>query len=341
MLPVRNVFIIDGVDLFTHSIMAGGSSGVYIIQQIRRDERRRQRAWQDRRTKSRSRSLAKHRTRKGAPAAAPREAFACEYLCSECGYLMREQEPHCPSCKSDGVWDLGNTELAVRLRELEEQSRSNIPIEVRAGSYAFSGVAGVGAAIGAAVLLDPLAGLLALIAVPVGLAVSIPRGTALLWKRLRGRVLPSRWRLPGGPAAGSATGPALATGTVCAAETLVSPISKSPCVAWRVVVNFDAPGDAAPRELVVDECEGGAFSVDGQTVEANSYVLDSSSARILDQYEPARHYLRTRGLFGADGEFHIFESVLREGEFIELCGSEPPLVRRPVPAVAVGGGGRL
>ena len=320
--------------------MPGGSGGAYIIQQIRRDERRRERAWQGRRKKSRARSLAKLRGRAAAPEGISREEFPCEFLCSECGYLMREVAPHCPSCKSDGVWDLANTELAARLRELEEQSRSDIPIEVKAGSWAFSGIAGIGAAIGAAILLDPLVGLLALIAVPVGLGVSIPRGTALVWKRLRGRVLPSRWRLPGGPDAGSASGPVAASGTVCAAETLVSPISKTPCVAWRVVVDFDAPGDARPQELVVDECEGGALRVDGQTAAADSYVLEATSARIPDDYEPARHYLRTRGLFGNDGHFQIYEAVLREGEFVELCASEPPLIRRPVPTT-LGDSGRL
>lgn len=298
---------------------------------MRRDERRRQREWQGRRTKSRARHLAKARRGRDEVRDPIREDFACEFLCAECGYLMRERQPRCPSCKGDGVWDLTDTETAERLRALEEDSRSEVPVEVRAGSWVFSILTGLGVAAGTALLIDPFAALVLLFAVPLGLGVSIPRGAALLWRRAGVRALPSRWRLPSGPAAPARPGHVVAAGLAGPTERLKSPITQTPCIAWRVVVDFDIPGDARPRERVIDECESGDATAGDHHLPANSYLFEATSTRLGGDRHAIHRYLRTRGLFASDGDFGVYESVLREGEFVEVCGAGPALVRRPVP----------
>ena len=259
------------------------------------------------------------------------EDFACQFLCAECGYLMPERAPRCPSCKGEGVWDLTHNETAERLRVLEADSRTEIPVEVHAGSWFFSILTGLGVAAGAALMLDPFAALVLLFAVPIGLGVSIPRGAAMLYRNAAVRALPSRWRLPGGPMVGSTPGRVIASGHAGRAEQLVSPITGTSCLAWRVVVDFDTTGDAQLRERVIDECDGGDLVVGSHELAAQTYVLEPTSHRTVGHPEPVRRYLRTRGLFSSDGDFEVYESVLREGEFVEVCGAGPAQVRRPVP----------
>lgn len=306
--------------------MAGGSDTASLVQQARREERRRERKWQNRRQKSRARNIAKRRARTADDAFEPqREGFACEFLCADCGYLLGESAPRCPSCKSEDILDLGDVEVATRLRELEEARRSSRGPLV---SGLVSGATGLLLAAVAGVIVHPGLGLLLALALPATLIQLLPPPYA---GQLQAGLVPKRWRLPSGLHAGNANGTPVAAGHARGAELLTAPVTATSCIAWRVVVFFCGP-DRQPEE-VVDECRGGAVVVDNSLLSEDSYLLDRSGPLTAGDQAAAQRYLRSRGLFGADGEFRIHESILREGEWVELCGGDPPLVRRAVPAV--------
>ncbi|MFT6397618.1 MAG: hypothetical protein ACJAYU_002372 [Bradymonadia bacterium] len=306
--------------------MAGGSGAAQLIKRTRRQERRGDRDGSKRRQKSRARSIAKNRARAADdPLQNRREEFACEFLCADCGYLLGEPAPRCPSCKSEDILDLGDVEVAARFRELEEAGRA---ARVPRGTWVAGGAAAlVGAA--AAALVHPLFGLGLLIGLPAALSQLLPR---LYWSQLKSGLVPSRWRLPAMAQIADTT-PARPTTADHArgAELLVSPVTNTPCIAWRVSV-FVLRRDRAP-ELVLDENRAGALNVGGHTLHADSYLVDQTTAAIATDLAPAQPYLRTRGLFTSDEDFSLYEAVLREGEWVELCEGNPSLIRRTMPAL--------
>ncbi len=307
--------------------MTGGNGGAWLIQQARREERRRQRDWQKRRQKSRARNLAKRRARATQGAFQPqREDFPCEFLCADCGCLLGEPTPRCPSCRSESILDLADVEVASRLRELEEPDTEAHETALTSWLGAGAGAAALGTA--AALLLHPLAGLASLAAFPLLLTQLLPK---LQTRQLQSGLVPTRWRLPAAPQQGQIVGPQIVVGRARGAERMQAPISGASCIAWRVTV-ADAGAERRQRTFL-DECRTGDVGINGHQLAAGSYLLDATANATSQDADGVSHYLRTRGLFAASRQFRVREAVLREGEWVELCGGHAPTVRRPLPVV--------
>lgn len=290
----------------------GGASGVMIVQEMLRNMRNQQREREARREfmlqRRRNRKL--QRPEEGAR----REGFSCYLLCGECGYLG-DARGQCPSCGEQSWIDLANVGMAYRLRELDEARRVRAPRWVRAvaGALAIAMAGAVALALFLCMGVIPAA----LGSLPVGLLVFFfaQRPLAVLLVRLQ-KKRPARWRSPELPRRGR---PRELSGRVeNEGEPLVAPLSGRACVAYRVAVLFDTPGDARPAEWVLDETRAVDVRVGEERIAGERMLLQNGleeiSADALATSFDLETFLRQRGLHLSDGQHWLFECVLEPGE---------------------------
>ena len=277
-----------------------------------------------------------------------RVEFACAYLCGTCGYLIEHpaeasEEPpaSCPACGDEGAVDLAIEPLAERVRQLEADERANAPTWVK--QLVGGGTSGLMVALCATWFATghPSYGMAtimaALFVVPLAY-VTLPRA-ASVWL-LSGRTHPPhRWHEPLGlPEAGAAPNHTLDRLEARAVDdTLEAPISQRECLAYQVCVLFDVSGDARPPEWALQEQRathtklGDALELDPDELYLESPVelvetlgealdsrLDDAEVDSASNYDELKQFLRQRGLFSTEGEFHLYEAVLEPGDLVHV-----------------------
>ncbi len=267
--------------------------------------------------------------------------FSCVYLCGACDYFVHEHQGDdgavvaCPACGESDWIDLAVEPLANRIRDMEAEERMKVPQHVRrlvlGVSLGFFGVLATGFAV-AYIFFGGLYGgfsfltvLAAAILVPI-INFWLPRPAAVFLLRNQERV-PHRWHvpmpLPDPDEPPSRKYKALQAQPI--SETLKAPISGRECMAYQVCVLFDTPGDARPPEWVLQEQEAVAVRL-GEELEvpAKALYLESPVAEVQviedagEKYEAVKRFLRQRGLFITDGEFHYFEARLEPGDEVDV-----------------------
>ncbi|MBA2661044.1 MAG: hypothetical protein H0U74_02020 [Bradymonadaceae bacterium] len=106
---------------------------------------------------------------------------------------------------------------------------------------------------------------------------------------------------------------------------LKAPISGRECIAYQVCVLFDTPGDARPAQWALQEQRNLSVRL-GDTIEVsqNSFYLESPVEEVqqrdesIESCEATKEFLRQRGLFNTDGEFHFFEAILELGDEVNV-----------------------
>jgi hypothetical protein len=275
-----------------------------------------------------------------------RESFDCYKLCQDCRYLG-EDPSRCPNCHGTNIVDLQDKQVAARLREWEEDERSRVPRKVRR----------VGTILGiVVVLLAPAlaTALTALVLLTLSAVDAAPRhgGTIMVWafwvglalgavglvvlRALGGRWLtwlyyrwrpeaPRRWRRPvpiedrDTPESERFRGVARSRG-----ELLEAPFSYRPCLGYRLLVMFDARGDARPPQAMLDESRVADVEVAGRDLDgAETTLAGSPEPVVVDDEtfagEPLRRFMRRRGMYPQDGELAFFEVLLEPGQGCEVA----------------------
>ncbi|MDY0003915.1 MAG: hypothetical protein RBU30_21640 [Polyangia bacterium] len=257
------------------------------------------------------------------------EPHECFQLCVECGYLAEGREQPCPGCGSKGWVDLRRISEANQIREMERGNRQVIPRSLSRIGYLVGVALGLGAlaltySIALPLLENNTSGALVM-AMAVGIVTAIlgswllPRLLVfLLYKRRP--TFPLRWRLPvplpssGDEPAALHEGQAVATN---AGELLRAPITGEPCLAYEVSVLFDTPGDLRPPMWILEEERSVAFALDGQEVPPDRVTLELPVEPVGDESPEGSRavalFLRKRGLFASEGDYTLFEALVRPG----------------------------
>jgi len=254
----------------------------------------------------------------------------CYHLCGRCGFMTRSDRDSCPACTSEEWIDLANIRAADEMRDLEASERLHIPRIQDVIAIAIP----TGAALAWCVVFYQLgaeiafAGPAFLILLP--LYRFLRRRLAKLFRRLTSK-RPIRWRMPA-PASQRDSDPDRHEGVATGDDLIDAPFTGKPCLAYKISVLFDAPGDARPPEWVLAEVESKDFSVGDFEVEGDHVHIDVPAEEImhLADVNPAlnlRDFLRARGLFDIEGDHWLFESRVEPGaRMVALVHDEGRLV---------------
>jgi hypothetical protein len=261
-------------------------------------------------------------------------------LCTDCGALhdprvddpmRRDASVNAGSCTqcSGGLADLSHVPTVYIQREVDSA-------EVGARKSAlWRGLRWAAAGTGALLGLG-LAGLCVLS------IVLFPLAPAMLWVGIAWaryaqpgprRLMPNRWRLPGGSNTASWFRPTDAV-PVLDAEPLRAPLTGRPCVAYEVGVRQTAGPNAPLNQWLSLEQRNAPMRLDGSHHAKDSVRLALARQEltrdeiVLDDAGLAR-FLRERGFLPSD-ELVFYETVVVEGEDCKIAEEReggPPLVR--------------
>ncbi|MCP4674589.1 MAG: hypothetical protein GY854_03545 [Deltaproteobacteria bacterium] len=264
--------------------------------------------------------------------ATKRVEYQCFYLCGACGYFTDKTGNTCPSCGKHEWLDLGDVDAAENLRDLEEQERHTIPTWTkRLVLGIFCAIATVLAFLNgmrsdsAASTIGSIVVLLA--AVPTLYYFSIKSLTVLLHRFNRRQ--PIRWRLPALPSKLKKKPTKVLTGRATGSGHLVSPFTGRPCLAYKILVLFDTPGDARPPEWVLSEINARNIELDGLTIPTDKILISSPAEPVSPETLQTtrlslKRFLRERGLFLFDGEYKLFEARIESNEEVEASFYSKP-----------------
>lgn len=288
---------------------------------------------------------------------------ACGYF-----YLDDESDDgaddsRCPACGRRAWYDLQLEDNADRLRRTESEERHTVPSWLESlvlwGSVGLFGTLALGlytwgvgdnyfgeTVYSTYVILTILVGV---VAIPAAYH-TLPRRLAVLWHRGRQR-RPHRWHSPTGlpdpdrePDRQHADLEAHST-----EQPLEAPISGRECLAYQVCVLFDVTGDARPPEWALQEQRAVSLDLDGLEVDPDELFVESPVEQVeapggeeltLDggippaaehddeHYAEVARFLRQRGLFIADGQFHFYEARLEEGDHVHATEYDDTCVVR-------------
>jgi len=281
--------------------------------------------------------------------------YPCAELCGSCGYFVdidpdpeSDVEPTCPACGDQAWVDLEIEPVASAIREMEAEERNEVPTWIKSTVVVatFAAIAaGVGALYAAGVGAGSTicAACSALLFVPAAyFGLSKPASVLLLQGRAR---FPDRWHvplpLPEEERAPSQTFDRLEARTDD--ELVTAPISDRECIACQICVLFDASGDARPAEWALEEQSATTLVFDGAGPEGELRIgseelyletpvefVHATGEDILpvddDQmpigagvdYDTIKRFLRERGLFITEGDFHFYEAVLQPGDRVDV-----------------------
>lgn len=248
------------------------------------------------------------------------EAFVCEHVCLDCGWLADTGAEACPACSGRDWVDARHVVLAAALREQEQHrgaalGRGLSRVHTLGLLLVFLSV--VVAGISASFRVYPVTGLAASLLLAAGLSAGLSRPfTRLLWRVFgRGSDKPLRRRLPLPPSSSDSTPSYVARRGLAhpSGERMRSPISATSCVAWRVraTVHTDVG-----RQLVIDDTRSASFELGGQLVAPHAVSLDSEVDGVeltaLDTagQARARRFLRERGCFSHEGRWVLEEQLI-------------------------------
>lgn len=256
-----------------------------------------------------------------------RSSFECFQLCGHCNYLSKTADADCASCGQREWIDLQHIDTSESLREYEEKRRME-----PARLYKF--ISWVLAVATFALLtwwigswtsppIPVLPALMLALFAALGIGFALPRPVSVLLLRWTPSP-PRRWRLPLGLTQSRPEESLSIRLKAAKDERLFAPFSQRPCLAYRLAVRFDTPGDARPPEWVLHEADCVALQLDGQTVEGSRVLpeleLEAQAETPLSD-EELSVLLRRRGLFAADGEYLFFEAIVRNGDKVEVLGA--------------------
>ncbi len=257
--------------------------------------------------------------------------WLCGFLCSECDYLVppQEEEPTeaCPCCRSTTWIDLSIEPLAHRIRDMEAEERMKPPPKARRNVYGTAAAVVVIMTVAAGATGGAVAGFITLVAgAMVGTLAGVVavRPVSLLMLQRQPRS-PHRWHLPYPLPPVEATPVKAASGVKAEAvgELVRAPISGRECIAYEVCVLFDTPGDYRPPEWVIQEQGGGDLRLGELEVAAGEYYLESPVEEVeAADVEAVKRFLRERGLFWPDGEYHYYEALLEPGDVVNIAEHE-------------------
>ena len=290
----------------------------------------------------------------------------CGYFVDE-PHEDEESTISCPACGDRDWIDLSVEPLANRIRDIEEDARMQIPLRVHvavvAAALAVFALMIAGLLLGSYAstgqfLAEPYAfyakatGFLALFVVPLAYFF-LRRPAAVLLLRGRERV-PHRWHVPTALPDPEATPDRSHENLEVEPtdELLTAPASGEECVAYQICVLFDVAGDARPPEWVLQEQRAiGARLGEKLEIEAGQLYLESPLERVdvpdlgdtsdpsLDDseetgelYDKLKRFLRERGLFITEGEFHFYEARLSPGDAVDVSVHDGTCVLRHVSA---------
>jgi hypothetical protein len=281
--------------------------------------------------------------------------YPCAELCGSCGYFVdidpdpeSDVEPTCPACGDQAWIDLEIEPVASAIREMEAEERNEVPTWIKSTVVVatFAAIAaGVGAlyAAGVGAGYTICAACSALLFVPAAyFGLSKPASVLLLQGRAR---FPDRWHVPL-PLPEEERAPSQTFDRLEARiddELVTAPISDRECIACQICVLFDASGDARPAEWALEEQSATTLVFDGAGPEGELRIgpeelyletpvefVHATGEDILpvddDQmpigagvdYDTIKRFLRERGLFITEGDFHFYEAVLQPGDRVDV-----------------------
>jgi hypothetical protein len=260
----------------------------------------------------------------------------------------------CPFCGREAWLDLQREDNADLLRRAESEERHSVPSWLE--SLVLWGSVGLFGALAVALYtwgvgddyfgetfysdLVILTVISSVVAIPAAYH-TLPRRLAILLRRGRER-WPHRWHSPTGLPDPEVDPSRRHTDLEAHSdnESLEAPISGRECLAYQVCVLFDVTGDARPPEWALQEQHavdlelGDDLAVTPQELFLESPVeqvdapggeeLTFDSAPAGGHHDEQRRdeiarFLRQRGLFIADGQFHFYEARLEEGDHVDVA----------------------
>jgi hypothetical protein len=249
-----------------------------------------------------------------------RAGFPCFHLCSGCGFMDRNAQGVCPACGKMAWYDLADEHLANTLRDQEEKLRLRSPGWVKL-VLALLFLAAVGI-VSVSTWGNPIAIALAAVVSIVAYPLLLRPFTVPMLRLSRGR--PRRWRMPMPlPEKRAALRKTLKGKAQVRGDLLTAPFSRRKCIAYQVSVLFDTPADARPPQWVVMETWGTSFHINGTSIDGDNILVKAplQPVQLDDQDETGPDlvkFLRERGLFAYDGEFSLFEALVKQEDEIEI-----------------------
>lgn len=252
-----------------------------------------------------------------------RELFSCYFLCDTCGYLDTNKE-HCRACGGRHLIDLGHTPTFYALEDAE--GRDHTLRWGRTRRALGIGLAMAGVIIGTLATVtsySPGAGFAMGIVAFIAAGVTLTGGSSPKVVKQRRKMLAPKWRGPMTvPTRRDRKRAAVASGAVTATGTVPSPISGTPCVAYRVQVR-DEDG-----QLLLEEHHNVGLELDGHSVAEGTAFIDGKGGPVNGsaRLEEVRKWLRARGIRYLVG-MTFTESVVEVGEMADMrvSGTTPIL----------------
>ena len=252
-----------------------------------------------------------------------RELFACFFLCDTCGYLDTNKE-HCRACGGRHLIDLGHSPTFYALEDAE--GRDHTLRWGRTRRALGIGLALAGVVVGAlatVVAYSPGAGFAMTIVAFIAAGVTLTGGSSPKVNTKRRKMLAPKWRGPlVVPTRRDRKRAAVAEGAVTATRTISSPISGTPCVAYRVRVR-DEKG-----QLLLEEHHNVALELDGHAIPEGAAFVDGEGRSLTGcaRLEKVRKWLRARGIRYLVG-MTFTETVVEVGELADMrvSGTTPIL----------------
>lgn len=276
-----------------------------------------------------------------------RTDFPCMQLCGTCGFVIDDEslgeaaETACPACGDEGWFDLADERIANRVRSMEAEERNTAPLSVKiavvvATVVVLAAVVGGLTAAGYQVAAI-LVGFSSIAVIPFAY-FALPRSASVLLLRGRERT-PHRWHVPLPlPDEDEPSNETLAGRTARPVdETIAAPISERECLAYQVCVLFDTSGDARPPEWALQEQRATEIRLGDDLAVGSEEVFLESPVELVEEiddglrpddfdereaddqrYARVKKFLRQRGLFAGDGEFHFYEARLEPGDAVDV-----------------------
>ncbi|MCB9640060.1 MAG: hypothetical protein H6728_04580 [Myxococcales bacterium] len=298
------------------------------------------------------------------------EEYTCFYLCGDCGHL--EQEDMACSVCGGGCIDLRNSPATRYLQDAEETERRETPALVvflsrllslgifvgLSWSWLFAmelGIFPLWKTLFLAPFLLQVVGFTFLFVLIVGaspvflipgvslfLAKEARKPMSRVYHKLRAmwsKERPRRWfgAMQGDVEAQASS---LFQGRAHTEEPLLSPLTRRPCLAYRVEAFLRDPLSTKEQVWMLDEKKSCSFEVGGHVIDGEKVVpcLETKEIQWKDSplsEEELHIFLRQRGLFWEDGDYLLREAIIPVHTAISVrqlsLSSEEDAQRRSVP----------
>lgn len=277
-----------------------------------------------------------------------RADFPCLSCCMDCGCLGQNTDKTCPAC-GQAMVDFTYEDTATHAQDLDAQRRKAHPkglkplwYTVVALSLLFFSLLSIDIELWTQVHHFPIFIILLFLCVlSFSLAVPISSATLLPLSRVIRSLFPlppARWRLPAALRGSGEAVQEVARGQVAASSLCTSPLTGTPCVAYRIKAMAQVPGSCSKSEILLDEAGAVDGSVNGTPLVGDSALLETQTfpvdAAQLDEGVLDR-FLRERGLDAHVGTIQLFEALTHVGDEVRVAPSLDGAVSFITPTSAV------